>query len=93
MDLYGFDEMIMENYRNTAMKLFYILAEMNTQINVSKCGYCALPVKVILPLLYQTIFSPLFWANFFLWEFDVTVEFCYLMGSPVSYRSICQPKM
>lgn len=60
MDLYGFDEMIMENYRNTAMKLFYILAEMNTRINVSICGYCALPVKVILPLLYQTILSPLF---------------------------------
>lgn len=66
MDLYGFDEMIMENYRNTAMKLFYILAEMNTRINVSICGYCALPVKVILLLLYQTILSPLFWANFFM---------------------------
>ena len=52
--------MIMENYRNTAMKLFYILAEMNTRINVSICGYCALPVKVILLLLYQTILSPLF---------------------------------
>lgn len=60
MDLYGFDEMIMENYRNTAMKLFYILAEMNTRINVSICGYCALPVKVILLLIYQTILSHLF---------------------------------